>query len=466
MPSVTSKEPPLAAHPAHLPPRRFVQWPLAALAVLGVVSLCAWAVEGATQPPRQEPSGDLGIISDVMNRVQQSYVTPVDRAQLVDKALKGMLNGLDPHSDYMDAAEYARLKSDMAGKFAGLGMQITEQNGLPQVLAPIDDTPAAKAGIDPGDRIVKIDGQPTAGMPLNDVVTRLRGAAGSKVTLTLERADGPPLEVTLTRAIIEIHSVKSELEDNGIGYARIASFGDTTQDELKAAISRLKRQVGGRLTGFILDLRDDPGGELKASVDVAGDFLDGGTIVTTRARAKDENHVYTASNPKDLIKNVPMVVLVDGASASASEIVAGALQDHHRAVLMGTRTFGKGSVQSIVPLESGGALRLTTALYYTPNGRSIQGTGLDPDVVVTLPKDEEVANALVIRESDFSGAFKNPGAAAKSRETAKSAPATAADFEHPIKPTLIATPQDAQLKAAIRYLQGVKGKGQAGGTVE
>jgi len=456
----------LPANPAHVPLHRLIRRPLAALAVLGVVSICAWGVSGATQPPRQDQSGDLGIISDVMNRVQQSYVTPVDRAQLIDKALKGMLNGLDPHSDYMTRAEYERLKSDMAGKFAGLGMQITEQNGLPQVLAPIDDTPAAKAGIDPGDRIVKIDGQPTAGMPLNDVVSRLRGVAGSKVTLTLERADGPPLQVTLTRAIIEIHSVKSALENNRIGYARIASFGDTTQDELTAAISRLKRDAGGRLTGFILDLRDDPGGELKASVDVAGDFLDGGTIVMTRARAKDENHAYTASNARDLIKNVPMVVLVDGASASAAEIVAGALQDHHRAVLMGTRTFGKGSVQSIVPLESGGALRLTTALYYTPAGRSIQGTGLDPDVVVTLPKDEEVANALVIRESDFSGAFKNPGAAAKSPETPKSPSAGAADFEHPIKPTLIATPQDAQLKAAIQYLQGAKGQGRSGGTAD
>lgn len=448
----------MAANPVHYLSRRFTRRSLAALAVLGVVSLIAYGVEGATPASRQADSSDLGVISDVMNRVEQNYVTPVGRGQLVDKALKGMLNGLDPHSDYMNPTEYQRLKSDMAGKFAGLGMQITEQDGLPQVLTPIDGTPASRAGIDPGDRIVKIDGHPTGGMPLDDVVARLRGDAGSKVTLTLERADHPPLEITLTRAVIAVHSVKSLLEPGGIGYARVSSFGDNTQDELKSAIAQLKRQAGGRLSGFILDLRDDPGGELNAAVNVAGDFLDGGTVVTTRARAKDEGHVYSAQNASDLIRNVPMVVLVDGASASAAEIVAGALQDHHRALLMGTRTFGKGSVQSIIPLESGGALRLTTALYYTPNGRSIQGTGLEPDVVVALPKDQQVANALVFRESDFSGAFQNPGAAKdKSPQNAKSASAAASDFEHPIKPALIATPQDAQLKAAIQHLQGRKG---------
>ena len=439
--------------------RRFVRRLVEALAILGVVSLCACDVKGATAASPQADSGDLGIISDVMSRVEQNYVTPVGPGQLVNKALKGMLNGLDPHSDYMDAAEYQRLKSDMAGKFAGLGMQITEQDGLPQVLAPIDDTPAARAGIEPGDRIVKIDGQPTGGMALDDVVTRLRGEPGSKVTLTLERADHPALELTLTRAIIAVHSVKSALEAGGIGYVRIASFGDNTQDELKSAIAQLKRQADGRLSGFILDLRNDPGGELNAAIDVAGDFLDGGTVVTTRARAPDEDHAYFATNPSDLIKNVPMVVLVDGASASASEIVAGALQDHHRAVLMGTRTFGKGSVQTIMPLESGGALRLTTALYYTPSGRSIQGTGLDPDVVVTLPKDEQVANALIFRESDFFGAVQNPGKP-KGKSPQSTTPASAAaasDFEHPIKPALIATPQDAQLNAAIQHLQGLKG---------
>ncbi|HLJ21820.1 MAG TPA: S41 family peptidase, partial [Stellaceae bacterium] len=350
------------------------------------------------------------------------------------------------------------LKSDMEGEFAGLGMQITEQNGLPQVLAPIDDTPAARAGIEPGDRIVKIDGQGTPGMALDDVVTRLRGAAGSNVTLTLERADRPPFDVTLTRAIIQVRSVKSALQSNGVGYVRISSFVDNTQDELTSAIAQLKRQAGGHLTGFILDLRDDPGGELKASIDVAGDFIDGGPVVTTRARDPRDEHVYTASGGSDLIKNVPMVVLIDGASASASEIVAGALQDHHRAVLMGTRSFGKGSVQSIVPLDSGGALRLTIALYYTPSGRSIQGTGLQPDIVVPVPKDQAVANALVLRESDFFGALQNPGATPSTGKNPPPGKPASADVEYPIKPSLIATAQDSQLSAAVQYLHGLAAK--------
>jgi len=440
--------------PRHMRPlraRRFT-----ALLLFGVLSVCACGITGAAPLTAQRSPDDLGIVSDVMRRIERDYVAPVDRMTLIDKALKGMLNGLDPHSDYMDRSEYERLKSDMAGEFAGLGMQITEQNGLPQVLAPIDDTPAARAGIDPGDRIIKIDGQPTAGMALDDVVTRLRGAAGTTVTLTLERADQPPFDVALTRAVIHVRSVKSSLRPNGIGYARISSFVDTTQSELKGAIGQLKKQAGGHLKGFVLDLRADPGGELRAAVDVAGDFLAaGGPIVTTRARARDEDRAYAASHAADLIDAAPMVVLVDGASASASEIVAGALQDYHRAVLMGTRTFGKGSVQSIVPLDSGGAIRLTTALYYTPSGRSIQGTGLDPDVVVPLPKDQQVANAFIMRESDFFGALQNPGAGPRGTAAPKRTAGT--ELEHPIKPALIATDQDAQLKAALQYLQDHKG---------
>jgi carboxyl-terminal processing protease len=431
------------------------------LAVAGLAVLVACGIRGATSAQSRASDTDTGVISDVMKRVERDYVVPVDRAKLVNKALNGMLTGLDPHSGYLDPAEYERLRNDMAGEFAGLGMQITEQNGLPQVLAPIDDTPAARAGIEPGDRIIRIDGQATTGMTLDDVVTRLRGTVGSSVRLTIERADHPPFDVALTRAIIQVRSVKSALQADGIGYARISSFGDNTQDELTSAIAQLKRQAGGRLKGFILDLREDPGGELKASVDVAGDFLDGGPVVSTRARDRSEDHVYTASTAHDLIKNVPMVVLIDGASASASEIVAGALQDHHRAVLMGTRSFGKGSVQSIVPIEGGGAIRLTTALYYTPSGRSIQGTGLQPDVVVPVPKDEAVANGLVLREADFFGALQNPDVTGQGKGAQPTRPApsaAAADLGYPIKPTLIATAQDAQLKAAVDYLRGLAAK--------
>ncbi|MGH7123501.1 MAG: S41 family peptidase [Stellaceae bacterium] len=430
----------------------------ALIAFAGIAALVACGVRDATSAQSQfSDARDAAVISDVMKRVERYYVVPVDRAKLVGKALNGMLSGLDPHSGYLDPTEYGRLKSDMEGQFAGLGMQITEQNGLPQVLAPIDDTPAARAGIEPGDRIVKIDGQATPGMTLDDVVTRLRGNVGSSVRLTLERTDRPPFDVTLTRAIIQVRSVKSALQSNGVGYVRISSFVDNTQDELKRAIVELKRQAGGRLTGFVLDLREDPGGELRASVDVAGDFLGDGPVVSTRARDRSEDHVYMASGASDLIKNVPMVVLIDGASASASEIVAGALQDRHRAVLMGTRSFGKGSVQSIVPLDSGGALRITTALYYTPSGRSIQGTGLQPDVVVSVPKEEAVANALVLRESDFFGALQNPGTG--QGQSAQAQKPASPDLEYPIKPSLIATAQDSQLRSAVQYLQSHAVKG-------
>jgi carboxyl-terminal processing protease len=433
---------------------------VAVLALAGVVALVACGVTGASSSSDADASAT---ITEIMKRVERDYVVPVDRTKLVDKALNGMLSGLDPHSGYLDPVEYERLKSDMEGRFAGLGMQITEQNGLPQVLAPIDDTPAARAGIEPGDRIVRIDGQATTGMTLDDVVTRLRGNVGSSVRLTLERADRPPFDVALTRAIIQVRSVKSALQSNGVGYARISSFGDNTQQELVSAIAQLKKQAGGQLTGLVLDLREDPGGELKASVAVAGDFLDGGPVVATRSRDHKDDRVYMAQGASDLIKNVPMVVLIDGASASASEIVAGALQDYHRAVLMGTRSFGKGSVQSIIPVDGGGALRLTTALYYTPSGRSIQGTGLEPDVVVRVPKDQAVSNGLMLRESDFFGALQNPGGPGqpKTTEPAKPAASTgAADLDYPIKPALIATAQDAQLKAAVDYLHSHPGKTQ------
>ena len=431
------------------------------VAVAAIATLIACGANGAMSAwSRSSDSDELGLISDVMKRVEQAYVVPVDRGKLVDKALSGMLTGLDPHSSYLDPAEYDRLKNDMAGHFAGLGMQITEQNGLPQVLAPIDDTPASRAGIEPGDRIIKIEGQPTTGMMLDDVVTRLRGDVGSTVRLTFERTDRPPFDITLTRAIIQVRSVKSALKGNGIGYVRISNFVDNTQDELKSAIALLKRQAGGHLAGFILDLREDPGGELKASVDVAGDFIDGGPVVSTRARDRREDRIYAPSNASDLIRGVPMVVLIDGASASASEIVAGALQDYHRAVLMGTRSFGKGSVQSIVPLERGGALRLTTALYYTPSGRSIQGTGLEPDFVVAVPKDQAVANALILREADLFGALQKPAAGGQIKGAELKQPIPSRTLDYPIKPSLIATDQDAQLKSAVEYLRGLAAKGR------
>jgi carboxyl-terminal processing protease len=275
------------------------------------------------------------------------------------------------------------------------------------------------------------------------------------VTLTIARSGRPTFDVKITRAIIKVESVKSALEPGRVGYVRISTFDENTATELRNAIAKLRQQSGGSFAGFILDLRNDAGGLLDAAVEAAADFLDSGTVVTTRGRDPDENRVYEAPPNGDLLRNVPMVVLVNGASASAAEIVAGALQDGHRATVMGTRSFGKGSVQSIIPIENHGALRLTTALYYTPSGRSIQGHGITPDVVVTLPKDQQVPNALMTYESDLYGSLKATGTLAPTNQepTLSAPPPGSSVSDHPINPTVLGTPQDAQLIAALDYLK-------------
>ena len=404
----------------------------------------------------QVSASDLNLLQDAMREVEQSYVVPVTPGKLVDGALKGMLTRLDPHSDYMNETEYRELLATTSGQFGGVGIEISVEEGVPQVISAIDGTPAAAAGIQPGDRIVKADGQPTVGMDLSEVVRRLRGRPGTRVTLTVARTNRASFDVPITRAVIHVESVKSALQPGRVGYVRISTFDENTGDEVRAAIARLRQEAGGRFAGFVLDLRNDAGGLLDSAVEVSGDFIDGGTVVTTRGREADENRVYDAPAHSDLIPGTPMVVLINGASASAAEIVAGALQDHHRATLMGTRSFGKGSVQSILPIEGHGALRLTTALYYTPSGRSIQGHGVTPDVVLTLPKDEQVANAVVTYESDLFGTLKPAGALApKTSPEPASSPAApvAGAADHPINPKLIGTAQDAQLKGALDWLR-------------
>jgi carboxyl-terminal processing protease len=342
------------------------------------------------------------------------------------------------------------------GQFGGIGVELTLESRVPEVIAPIDGTPASDAGIEPGDRISKIDAQSTTGMDVEEIVKRLRGAPGTRVTLTVSRNDRPPFEVTLSRAIIHVVSVKSDLKGDNIGYVRIAAFTESTARELATAIGRLKDRARGRLNGLILDLRNDPGGLLDAAVEVAGDFTDGGVVVTTRGRTGQDDHIYRAPATGDLVRGTPIVVLINSASASAAEIVAGALQDHHRATVMGTRSFGKGSVQTIIPLDGQGALRLTTALYYTPSGRSIQGQGIAPDIVVGLPKNQQVANAVVTYESDLYRALKNTGPLASGSGTHAAGPLRADTTEaaqHPIKPLIIGTSNDAQFAAALDYLQ-------------
>jgi carboxyl-terminal processing protease len=325
---------------------------------------------------------------------------------------------------------------------------------VPQVISAIEGTPAATAGIEPGDRIVKADGQPIVGMDIGDVVRRLRGSPGTRVVLTIARANQPIFDLPITRAVIRVDSVKSALQAGRIGYVRVSAFDENTPAELRAAIFRMRQAAGGNFAGFVLDLRNDAGGLLDAAVEIAGDFLDSGTVVTTKGRESDENRVYEAAPNGDLIRGTPMVVLINGASASASEIVAGALQDHHRAVVLGTHSFGKGSVQSIIPIEGHGALRLTTALYYTPSGRSIQGHGITPDRVVPLPKDEQVANAVVTYEKDLFGTLKPTGALAPKNASVPEGRSRGitGEADHPINPKIIGTSRDAQLKAALAVL--------------
>jgi carboxyl-terminal processing protease len=419
--------------------------------------LMVFAVGGCSTPPgapsaRASDPADLSLIQEAMKQVEASYVAPVKPDRLVTGALKGMLTRLDPHSDYMDPREYKELMTVTSGQFGGVGIELSVEEGVPQVISAIDGTPAARAGIEPGDRIIKADGQPTVGVDIDNIVKRLRGAPGTGVVLTIARANRAPFDVPITRAVIHVDSVKSDLKDGRIGYVRISTFGDTTTAELNRAIKRLRQRAGGRFSGFILDLRNDAGGLLDAAVDVAGDFLDSGTVVTTRGRDSEENQSFTAPAHSDLIRGTPMVVLINGASASASEIVAGALQDNHRATVIGTRSFGKGSVQSIIPLGRG-ALRLTTALYYTPSGRSIQGRGITPDVVVAVPKDQQVANAIITYENDLFGALKNGGTLGSGKPAPPPTPVAGVKPDHPINPKIIGTAQDVQLNAALDYLR-------------
>ena len=403
------------------------------------------------------PAVDLALLDGVIRLVQRDYVHPIASDQLTTDALKGMLGRLDPHSDYMDEREFQQSQADVAGQFGGLGMEISEQFGIPKIVSPIDGTPAAHAGLEPGDTIVLIDHASARGVSLQKVVSLLRGDPGSKVTLTIGRGKDVPFDVTLTREIIHVKSVKSKLESDGIGYIRISQFGGDTAGAFKDAVNGLKHDANGNLRGLVLDLRDDPGGLLSAAVDVAGDFLDGGSIVSIRGRQSDDDQTYKAPAEGDLSPGTPIVVLINGASASASEIVAGALQDRHRAIVMGTQSFGKGSVQSIIPLDGHGAVRLTTALYYTPSGRSIQDDGITPGIVVDVPRDQQISGGGLLRERALHGAFANPGPLGQGDQGPDQQAAAndkAAAYSAPIKADLIGSPQDGQLKAALAHLDG------------
>ncbi|WP_042695067.1 S41 family peptidase [Azospirillum sp. B506] len=365
----------------------------------------------------------LNLFGDVFERVRAEYVEPVTDEQLIESAINGMLTSLDPHSSYLNKKSFQDMQVQTRGEFGGLGIEVTMENGLVKVVSPIDDTPAFRAGLQPGDLIVQLNGEAVMGLSLNEAVEKMRGPVGSELKVTVRRGEaGEPFTVSLTRAVIKVQSVRFRTEGD-IGYVRITSFNEQTQSGLEKAIASIQQQLGDKLKGFVLDLRNNPGGLLDQAVSVSDTFLEKGEIVSTRGRRAEEGTRFNAK-PGDLIKGLPLVVLINGGSASASEIVAGALQDHKRAIIMGTQSFGKGSVQTIIPLPGHGAMRLTTARYYTPSGRSIQQLGITPDIEVHVAKVEDLdRNVIRRREADLKGALVNPDAANKAPRPATTNPA-------------------------------------------
>jgi len=333
----------------------------------------------------------LSLFSDVFERVRSDYVEKPDDAKLVESAINGMLAGLDPHSSYMDAKSFRDMQVQTRGEFGGLGIEVTMEDGVIKVVAPIDETPAARAGVQANDYITHIDDEPVQGLTLTQAVDKMRGPINTKIKIRIMRkGQDKPVEMTLTRDVIKVLSVRSHSEGDDVGYIRITQFTEQTNEGLKKAINELTAQDGDKLKGFIVDLRNNPGGLLDQAIAVCDAFLEKGEIVSTRGRNADEIQRFTAK-PGDMTKGKPVIVLINGGSASASEIVAGALQDHKRATILGTRSFGKGSVQTIIPLGNGnGALRLTTARYFTPSGHSIQAKGIVPDIEVLQDVPDEL----------------------------------------------------------------------------
>ncbi len=429
------------------------------------------------------PVEELRAFTDVFARIKNDYVEPVEDKKLITGAINGMLAGLDPHSAYLDVEGFKDLQVGTQGEFGGLGIEVGMEDGFVKVISPIEDTPAFKAGVKPGDLIVKLDDTPVKGMTLNDAVKRMRGKPGSGIKLTIARKGvDKPIVLILTRAVIKIRSVKSALLENGYGYLRVTQFQEHTGELLAEALNKLYKDNKTPLKGLILDLRNDPGGLLNGAVAVTAAFVKPDSLVVyTEGRTEDAKMRLTASREHYLrpmqvdylrnlpqgVKQVPMVVLVNSGSASASEIVAGALQDHKRAVVMGTRTFGKGSVQTILPLGNGTAIKLTTARYYTPGGRSIQAKGIEPDIVVKDPSMPSEDEGLGIREADLDKHLSNPNGgdappAGKPSDVIKAPPADkpGQDGKDKKPPTLepgeIVSKNDFQVNQALNLLKGLQ----------
>jgi carboxyl-terminal processing protease len=382
---------------------------------------------------------ELNLFGEVFEHVRADYAGKVDDDQLVESAINGMLTSLDPHSNYLNTKNFDDMKVQTRGEFGGLGIEVSMENGIVKVVSPIDDTPAARAGLKPGDLITALDGQPIQGMTLPQAVDKMRGPINSDIRLTIQRKGREPFDVKLTRATIRIQSVRSHLIGDDIGYIRITSFNEQTDVGLNNAMKKIKEQAGNKLRGIVLDLRNNPGGLLDQAVAVSDAFLDKGEIVSTRGRRADDAQRFDA-RPGDVASGLPIAVLINGGSASASEIVAGALQDHHRAILLGTRSFGKGSVQTIIPLPGHGAMRLTTARYYTPSGRSIQAKGIEPDIVVEAAKIEAPPEKKGGKVADASAANTDDAGD---------------DAMSSVDPTIMGTAADYQLTRAVDMLRGM-----------
>jgi len=398
------------------------------------------------------PLNELRNFSDIFARIKTDYVEDVDDKTLLENAIRGMLTGLDPHSTYLNPDEYKELKIGTTGKFGGLGIQVGMEDGFVKVISPIDDTPAFRAGLEAGDLIIRLNDKSVKGMTLNDAVKIMRGDPGTDIKLTVIREGADkPLPFTVTRDIISVKSVKSRMLEPDYGYIRISNFQSKTARDLVNEVSKLKKDNKNELKGLVLDLRNNPGGVLSAAADVSDAFIDNGKLVYTKGRINNSEFEFNAK-PGDIMNGLPLVVLINGGSASASEIVAGALQDHHRAVVMGSKSFGKGSVQTIQELRSGGAVKITTARYFTPSGRSIQGEGITPDIVLERYeiKDTKDDASLRIKESDLNHTISNP---TKSQEAIKKAEEEGKkdDKEHP----KLKASDDFQLYEALLLLKGL-----------
>lgn len=408
-------------------------------AVVAAMLLTAPHLVTADESPA-ETYRQLQLFSDVFERVRDDYVEEVTDKELIEYAIQGMLTSLDPHSSYLNADSFTDMRVQTKGEFGGLGIEVTMENGFVKVVSPIDDTPAYRAGVEAGDFITHLDGESVLGLSLNEAVERMRGKVKTDLTVTIRRPDTDPFDLVITRDVIKIQSARARVEGN-VGYLRITTFNQQTTPGLIEGIEMIREELGDDLEGYVLDLRNNPGGLLDQAISVSDTFIDQGEVVSTRGRDNNDSQRFNAT-PGDLAEGLPIVVLINGGSASASEIVAGALQDQDRAIIMGTQSFGKGSVQTIVPLGGHGAMRLTTARYYTPSGHSIQAKGIEPDLIVEQASLETAESGQLRREADLRGALENDGVSDD----------PSAENEHGRSDAAV---QDYQLSRALDLLHGL-----------